>query len=169
MSWRRPFLVVVSLGLLVGCDKKGTGSDQGGGPIDDCEAQLIQRITNDHGHALVEPMDPDETLFRVELAGNAGHSHFIELNALFIDAVIEGTAVTVETSTNSLHTHQVTLGFTLPPGCGGFDDGFDDGFEDGVPPGVDEDGPGIPPSFTSGPGEDFTSGPDDDTGAGTAG
>lgn len=106
-------------------DDDDDGLDDFGQPADPC---TFLQISANHGHAL---QGGNELQYNglFELGGNAGHTHGIPVSDQQLETLFNGGLVTVETTTNSLHTHKITAG--LAPQCRDFDDDFDDGFEDG--------------------------------------
>lgn len=109
-------------------DDNDGGLDGFGQPGDPC---TYLEISANHGHTLEEGNRLQyDGLF--ELGGNAGHTHGISVSEQQLDTLFSGGIVSVETTSNSLHTHKIIAGVT--PQCRGFDDDFDDGQ---IPPGVD--------------------------------
>ena len=101
-------------------------------PADPCSPRALLNISSNHGHA-VQELDGLQFNGFFELGGNSGHTHGIPVSEQQLDTLFNGGIVTVETTTNSLHTHKITAGVTFP--CGDFDDGFEDGQ---IPPGIDD-------------------------------
>lgn len=114
---RKRFLQSVASGTAVllfqGCG--GGGSDDGGpapAPAPPagttCSASTI---TGNHGHALVIPRaDLDSPTDKVySIAGMAGHDHTVTLTPAMLATLKSGMAVTVGSSTNAGHMHDVTV------------------------------------------------------------
>ena len=111
------------------------GLDGFGQPANPC---VLLDISANHGHTVQEGNELQFEGF-FELGGNAGHTHGIPVSEQQLDTLFSGGVVTVETTSNSLHTHKITAGVAAQ--CRDFDDDFDDGFEDGqIPPGIDDEG-----------------------------
>jgi hypothetical protein len=99
--------------LFQGCG--GGGSDYGGGPAPapappaaGCSASTI---TVNHGHALtIARADLDSATDKVySIAGTAGHDHTVTLTPAMLATLKSGMAVTVTSSNNLSHMHDVTI------------------------------------------------------------
>ncbi len=151
MKTRTAISLVVCLPLFGGCPSNGGGNDASSmddviadGFDDDggqCDPRLVEQISNNHGHALPDISGFDDVPQSAFVGGrNASHSHGVELNGGHVEQLLGGQIINVETSSNSLHTHTVTVGVQFPCGDGGFDDGLpDDGQAPGMPSPDDQD------------------------------
>jgi hypothetical protein len=91
----------------------GTAAGGGGGTATGCSATGAHDtlITNNHGHSVMVPKGDfsasgDRTY---DIQGSATHTHSITLTEAHRSALVQGTTVTVTSTSGSAHTHDVTV------------------------------------------------------------
>lgn len=121
---RREFTVASALALLggatitiTGCGGGSSSSTTGSsGPVD-----VTGSITGNHGHRAViaaAQLSAGGAL-HLDISGNAGHTHFVDLTASEVVAIRSGTAVAKDSTDMDAHRH--TVSFVAPatgPGQG---------------------------------------------------
>ena len=93
-----------------GGDDAPSGGNNGGGGPDSCSSEGAA-ITGNHGHSLSIPAaDLDSTSAKTySIQGGASHAHSITLSPAQLANLKAGQSVTVTSTTDSQHNHDVTI------------------------------------------------------------
>lgn len=99
--------------LVPGCGGGGGDEMASPGPVNPPSpaSSCTESIAGNHGHALTVPVaDLDSPLARVyDIQGAALHNHTVTLSVEQLRALKAGNAVTVNSSSTELHSHEVTV------------------------------------------------------------
>lgn len=113
---------ILSIGILSACGRvnqngdftdntnNNSGSNSGGNTANNASCSAAQ-ISANHGHTLtVSAADVQAGVQRTySIQGRSGHPHTITLNSSDFAALAAGNAVTVSSSFDAGHTHQVVV------------------------------------------------------------
>lgn len=100
-------LAGVSITALISCSDDGGD----GGTNPGSSTAIAVSIANNHGHSLT--LDQSDltasTAIILTLTNGSGHTHSLDLTGAEVDQLIAGTPVSKASSTDSGHSHTVTL------------------------------------------------------------
>ncbi len=89
------------------------GSTSTGSTVNLCEGGAVATAFTGHaGHALTidaGDLEPGTPLGGLNIQGGSGHPHTIDLSAADVDALLAGESVTVTSTFDANHTHDVTI------------------------------------------------------------
>jgi hypothetical protein len=110
MITRKTFLGLAAGGTVALLQACGGDSNDHPAPAS-CGASGVE-ISNNHGHALVVPVaDLSATTDKTyTIVGTSNHDHTVRLTAAQFEVLRTGGSVTVTSSTEFSHGHQVTAG-----------------------------------------------------------
>jgi hypothetical protein len=69
-------------------------------------------ISGNHGHAVTIPagmLQAGTPITGIDIGGASDHTHFIDLTADDVDALLAEESVTVTSTSANMHTHMVTV------------------------------------------------------------
>jgi hypothetical protein len=94
--------------VLVSCSSDGGSDPNGGGACTNAVAGDVDASPG-HGHSMDDVCQEDAGgSLNLTLTGN-GHTHSISLSATQVDNILAGLPVTVTSTNNSAHTHDVSF------------------------------------------------------------
>jgi hypothetical protein len=105
-------LVVTSLGACASDDGDSEdGADSGDDGGGDCSGGATANIATNHGHdmAVAAGDITAAAAMDYDITGTADHSHTVSLTAADMDTLAAGESVSVTSSSDAGHTHQVTI------------------------------------------------------------